>query len=189
MTSRFNFSCLPVGARAVFTILALAATGCAGPSADTEALETAAVETVKPTHDHGAVRTVKAGAAVEFTYELNARPELDREGVATIVINHQYSDATIVLTATGEDGVDISSADAGKTVYVDRPGSLMWELRFTPRTTGVNYINVFANVRQADGLQSTRTSAIRIATGDETAQKIGSDVKEVILNAQETIID
>ena len=131
-------------------------------------------------------RTVKTGAALQFTHDMPSAP-LRANGSYNVKVNvaHNYSGQTLILEATADSGLNIASKSTSIQLI---PGSTAsWNIPFTTGTDGLYYIDMVGTVIDANGSKQARAYSVRVEVGDQSAQKKQS-VDEVILPAEEEIL-
>lgn len=139
--------------------------------------ESIAAETVGP-------RTVKTGAALNFSHRMQSPIVANTSQSVTLTVSHDYAGQPLSLTATSDAAVQLGAKTAAMTLTKGR--SATWTIPFTVTADGVYYINIIGTVKRADGNVEARAYAIRVQVGNQVEIKKPAP-SEILLPAEENI--
>ena len=163
-------------ARLAFLAALLASAGaCANNSGG--AIDAVASKTVTP-------RTVKAGAAIEFSHKMQASLKANTSNSVTVIMSHDYAGQNVVLSANADDALKLGVT--ATTIPLVKGQIATWTIPFTTSANGLYYINVIGRVKGADGNTQARAYSIRVEVGQQIQSKKPTP-KEVTLPAEEKI--
>jgi hypothetical protein len=173
------------------TTLAFIAAGCVGA----ENQEGIAV-TEKQT-SNVPVATVKPGAAVQFSSQIDGPLIVGAYTDIEIAISHAYEAGILQATATGTDGLDVLSSNA-QLSHDMATGRALWRVAVRPNDDGLHYLNIMATVTDLSGHEPTaRAFSIAVDPGSKSEPRddgmkpmIVQDGSEnlAVLDAEETIL-
>lgn len=130
------------------------------------------------------VRTVKTGAALNFSHRMQSPLVANTSQSVTLIVSHDYAGQPLSLTATSDAAVQLATKTAAMTLIKGR--SATWTIPFTVTADGLYYINIIGTVRGADGNAEARAYAIRLPVGNQVEIKKPTP-KEILLPAEEKI--
>ncbi len=139
--------------------------------------EVAATEPVTP-------RTVKTGAALSYSYQMQTPIVANRAHNVSLIITHDYAGQTLSLTANSDPLVRLSAKSIAMPLIKGKVA--VWTLPFTATADGVFYIEFVGTVKSEDGNTQARAYAVRVKVGDAVEIKKPAP-KEIILPAEEKI--
>jgi hypothetical protein len=129
-------------------------------------------------------RTVKTGAALDFTHRMAGPISPNSNGTVTLEIAHDYSGETLALSATADSAIRLGAKSTNIALVKDRAAT--WTIPFTTTANGAYYINVMGTVKDSGGQAQFRAYAVRVEVGEQTKSNKPAP-KEVILPADEKI--
>lgn len=129
-------------------------------------------------------RTVKEGAALNFSSQMQTPVRANAPHSVRITIAHGYAGETLSLTANADDAVRLGTT--ATTIVLTKGRVAAWTIPFTATADGAYYINIIGKVVGRDRNTLGRTYAVRVEVGNQVP-KSKIVPKEVILPAQEKI--
>lgn len=137
-------------------------------------------------HEH---KARKPTAGLQFSYEHDFESQLNQSGSMTLRVMHQYEDGRLSLEMVGSNGVEINHGSTSRSFAMTKPGFIDWNVSYRPTQEGTGYVSVIATVTLSDGNELGQAYSIPIRTGETTPNSAAKDVTEVIMEAEEIIID
>ncbi|MFM9853806.1 MAG: hypothetical protein ACKVOJ_13530 [Sphingomonadaceae bacterium] len=129
-------------------------------------------------------RTVKEGAALDFSFRMQTPVRANAPHSVTIDIEHGYAGQSLSLAANADGAVQLGTT--ATTISLTKGRAASWTIPFTATADGTYYINVIGQVVGPDGVMLGRAYAVRVEVGNQIA-KPKLTPKEVVLPAQEKI--
>lgn len=163
-----------------------------------ETAEVAGAETKSQVKLAPPITTVKPGASVTFSHDVVAAIAVGENGAVTMTVNEGYPGGTLILQATGEEGLDVFGAQTNVRLDMADITTHTWRVSYAGETDGMFHINIMATADMGDGYSESRAFAVPVKVGDwQAAQakvQAASDVQilesgeaAVIMEAEETI--
>lgn len=109
--------------------------------------------------------TVKPGAGVSFTHTVNGN-ESARSGVVDLQVEEYYLAGSLMLEASGEDGLSVFGATRNQRVDMASGVMHAWSVNYEAEQDGVYYLNVQATAEPEGQPMSMRSYSVRIEIGD-----------------------
>jgi hypothetical protein len=134
-------------------------------------------QTVKP-------RTVKSGAALEFSHRMQTPIRANASHSVTIIMSHSYAGQSAVITASADSSLKLAAKEIIMPLVKGQKAT--WTIPFTASVDGLYYINIIAKVTGADGNMQARAYAVRVEVGQQVQSKKPTP-REIILPAEEKI--
>ena len=166
-----------------FTLIALAA---CSQHAHTHA-ETGETHSHGHAHDHDH-KALKPRAGLQFSYAHDFESQLNQSGSMTLRVTHPYDDGRLTLEMVGSNGVEINHGSESRSFSMTKPGFLDWNVSYRPTSEGTGYVSVIATVTLNNGIELGQAYSIPIQTGDVETSSSDSEITEVIMQAEEEII-
>ena len=163
-------------AKLVFFAALLASTGACSKSSG-ESFGATASQAATP-------RTVKSGAALEFSHRMQTPIRANASNSVTIIMSHSYAGQSAVITASADNSLKLAAKEI--IMPLVKGQKAMWTIPFTASADGLYYINIIAKVTGADGNMQARAYAIRVEVGQQVQNKKPTP-REIILPADEKI--
>jgi hypothetical protein len=113
--------------------------------------------------------TTKPGASVRFSHDLPASADASRRGTVSIVVNEDYDDGLLHLSATGSAGLTVYGASRTMNVAMAGANSHAWTLNYQADGDGVFFINIAAETEREGLPASMRAYAVRLVIGEGSA--------------------
>ncbi len=134
-------------------------------------------------------RTIKPGAAVEFTHVLRFKVAPGEAGIVDFTVNEDYQSGLLKLEAHGSDGLSVFGASSSVQFSMDATRTHNWSVNFKAETDGVYYLNVSALAETEGEPGSRRGYAVRIEVGDlQKATKTSNSIAPTQMPSGETVI-
>lgn len=171
-----------IGAAALFS--AIAATGAAGAPAERAA----------PACGAGAC---KPSASLSISHKLRSSVAAGETGVVEIRVADRYDSGRLTLSASSDDGLDISLNSRSTSMDLASVGPQVWDIYFTAPADGVYHLTVLAVVAENGETAAARSVTFAVPVGDApAAKKKASDAQTtatpsgerlILMEAEETI--
>ena len=110
-------------------------------------------------------KTVKPGAAVSFSHSDLETVSIGQNGRVTVEIREGYENGTLLVEASGSDGLDVFGAQATSRFDMAEAGPHLMELSYAADADGLYRINIMASAAPETGIAMSRAYAIRVQVG------------------------
>lgn len=169
----------------IFLLTASALAACAGGDRNEVAVGGSAASPETPTQAT-APKTVKTGAAIEFSHKLDAASlQSGGQGRATLIVREAYQEGLLTIAFSATPGVELHASSRAATIALDGADAHEVEIGFTLLAEGANYIDVVAMIDGAGG----RTYSIPLrAPGAGPSEKLKLPVESAAAPSDATIV-
>lgn len=141
------------------------------------------------THEDGQVHKArKPTAGLEFSYTHSSNSKLGQSGSMTLQVKHAYDDAQLELQMVGSNGVEINHGSLSRNFAMTKPGILEWDVGYRPTQEGTGYVSAIATVTLSNGTELGQAYSIPVRTGEVQSSSAEKNITEVIMEAEEEII-